>query len=118
MSEQTTSPTLISRLRHPADREAWSLFEATYRPLIRRYCRRRGIQEHDIDDLTQDVLAQVDSNTWQTFELLWSYKKPVEEVAKELKISIGTVYVNKSRVMKRLEQEILLLSHDLPVSPP
>lgn len=196
MSEQTTSPTLISRLRRSGDQDAWCLFESIYRPLIRNYCARRGLQAHDIDDLTQDVLAavsraipqfvyqpergrfrawlgtitanqvrrffrksephrgvaieegelsldaprdpdndwvvvfserilevacdrvraQVEPKTWQTFECLWSRGMSVADVARELGISVGTVYVNKSRVMKRLEEEILVLCDDLPVS--
>jgi RNA polymerase sigma-70 factor (ECF subfamily) len=198
MSEQTTSPTLISRLRQAEDQDAWRLFESIYRPLIRNYCVRRGLQEHDIDDLTQEVFssvnraipkfvyqpergrfrawlgtitanqvrkffrksqpdraaaseeselsleaprdpdsdwvevfserilevacdrvrAGVDPKTWQTFEYLWSRGMAAADVARELRISIGTVYVNKSRVMKRLEEEILLLCDDLPVSSP
>lgn len=196
MTEQITSPTLISRLRRSDDQEAWSLFQSIYQPLIRKYCIRRGIQEHDIDDLTQEVLSavsrvipeftyqpergrfrawlgtitankvkrffrksknaggvivdeneieletaqdpdtewvsvfserilevacdrvrdQVEPKTWQTFECLWSRGMTVTDVSRELGITVGTVYVNKSRVMKRLEEEILILSHDLPVS--
>ena len=59
MNEQTTSTTLLVRLRDPSDAEAWDRFTTVYCPLIRRYCLRRGIQESDTDDIVQNVLASV-----------------------------------------------------------
>jgi RNA polymerase sigma-70 factor (ECF subfamily) len=198
MNEQTTSPTLLSRLKNTGDQEAWSLFESIYRPLIRKYCARRGIQENDVDDLAQEVLTavsqaiplfdyqpsrgrfrgwlgtitankvkrffrksktpgndfldepnletktptdpdsdwvslfserllevacdrvrdQVEPQTWQSFECLWNRQMSVAEVAQQLGISVATVYVHKSRVMKRLEATIIELSDDLPVAMP
>ena len=55
----TTRPSLLVRLRTPDDAEAWDLFVAVYGPLLRRFARRHGLQEADIDDVTQDVLRAV-----------------------------------------------------------
>ena len=52
----TTSPSLLSRLRNPGDGAAWEAFEVRYRELIRRYCRRRGLQTADAEDVAQLVL--------------------------------------------------------------
>ncbi len=55
----TTQVTLIMRLRQRSDSGAWSQFVDLYGPLIYRYGRRRGLQDADSADLTQDVLREV-----------------------------------------------------------
>lgn len=186
-----TSPSLLLRLRNREDADSWQRFEAVYSPIIRGYCRRRGIQATDIDDISQDVMTsvakaiqnfdyqpdkgkfrgwlatvtanrlknfankstladekfleyvdqlavqpesdsqwtelfmqqifktacdevkqQVEENTWQSFERTWIDDIPAAQVAKELGLPVHTVYVNKSRILKRLEQEFRLLSDD------
>ena len=190
-----TSASLLLRIRDPNDTESWQLFGEVYTPIIRTFCRRRGLQATDIDDITQDVLASVakairtfeyqpergkfrswlatitvnkiktfatrkkrgneptvditeidvespevtaewssvflqnvfekacqrvrphfSDQTWACFDATWIQKKPAVDVAEELGIPIHTVYVNKSRVIKRLEAEFLFLSEDLPTA--
>ena len=55
MSSETTRPSLLARLRDPRDELAWREFEARYRDLVRRFCRRRGLQESDAEDVSQHV---------------------------------------------------------------
>jgi RNA polymerase sigma factor (sigma-70 family) len=57
--EPTTHASLLLRLRNPQDDVAWSRFVDLYGPLIYRYARRRGLQDADAADLTQDVLRSV-----------------------------------------------------------
>jgi RNA polymerase sigma factor (sigma-70 family) len=52
--------------------------------------------------------------TWRCFEATWIHNEPSGEVAKSLGIPIHSVYVNKSRVLQRLEQEVRLLADDVP----
>jgi RNA polymerase sigma-70 factor (ECF subfamily) len=52
--------------------------------------------------------------TWRAFELAWLEGRPAPAVATELGVPIETVYLAKSRVLKRLEDEVLLLADDLP----
>ncbi|MEM9826156.1 MAG: sigma-70 family RNA polymerase sigma factor [Planctomycetota bacterium] len=53
--------------------------------------------------------------TWQCFHATWfNHEKPAE-VAARLGIQMHSVYVNKSRVLKRLEQELKLLTDDFPL---
>lgn len=52
---ETTSASLLVRVRDPADERAWREFEGRYAELIRRYCRRRGLVAADIDDVSQMV---------------------------------------------------------------
>jgi RNA polymerase sigma-70 factor (ECF subfamily) len=56
MGSDTTSASLLARLRDPNDAVAWRTFEIRYRDLIRRYCRRRGLQTADAEDVSQLVL--------------------------------------------------------------
>ncbi len=47
------------RIRDQADALAWSQFVDIYGPLIYRFGRRKGLQDADATDLTQDVFRQV-----------------------------------------------------------
>ncbi len=61
------------------------------------------------------VRDRFDLKTWQTFELNWLEHVPVQEVAERLEIPVHSVYVNKSRVLKKLEEEVRLLADDVSV---
>lgn len=54
--------------------------------------------------------------TWNCFEAAWIQNESAGDIAKNLGIPIHSVYVNKSRVLKRLEAEIRQLVDDLPVT--
>jgi RNA polymerase sigma-70 factor (ECF subfamily) len=54
-----TSATLLDRLCHQPDAEAWSRLVALYTPLIRGWLRRHLRLEQDADDLVQEVLTVV-----------------------------------------------------------
>ena len=54
-----TQPTLLVRIRDSRDHEAWNRFVDLYAPLVYRFLRKRGLQDADNADLTQDVLRQV-----------------------------------------------------------
>jgi RNA polymerase sigma factor (sigma-70 family) len=193
-SSSSTRPSLLVRVRDAQDHEAWNLFVATYAPVIYRYCRRKGLQDADAADVTQDVLAQVarsmrtftyqpergrfrdwlcavtrsklprsrpnkdraggddrvdglleqiacsesdsewtaefngqvlrfaldrirphfEPTTWWSFERCWLDNRPAADVARELGLPIDAVYVAKSRVLKRLREEVLALAEDFP----
>jgi RNA polymerase sigma factor (sigma-70 family) len=53
-----------------------------------------------------------EEQTWRAFELVWLEKRPALEVARELGVPIDRVYVAKSRVLERLQQEVLELAED------
>jgi RNA polymerase sigma-70 factor (ECF subfamily) len=52
--------------------------------------------------------------TWQAFERTWLSGRSAVEAADELGLPIEAVYVARCRVLKRLEEEVLLLAEDLP----
>jgi len=56
VSSEQTSPSLLSRLRDPANAVAWQEFDDKYRDLFRRYCTRSGLQAADTEDVCQLVL--------------------------------------------------------------
>lgn len=54
-----TRATLQAALRSPEDREAWEQFVITYRPVFYRMARRRGLQDADAQDVSQQVLIRI-----------------------------------------------------------
>ncbi len=55
----STRPSLLIRIRDAQDREAWEQFVEIYAPLIFGFARKRGLQNADAADLTQEVLQSV-----------------------------------------------------------
>lgn len=51
-----TRPSLLIRLRTPDDTEAWNQFIDLYAPLLYGFFRRRGLQDADAADVTQEAL--------------------------------------------------------------
>jgi RNA polymerase sigma-70 factor (ECF subfamily) len=52
--------------------------------------------------------------TWRAFELTWLEERTPAEAAAAAGLSVDMVYVAKSRVLKRLRQEVLCLADDIP----
>ena len=64
---ETTRVSLLRRLRDRNDDAAWREFDSRYASLIRRYGRRRGLQETDLEDVRQLVLMTL-STVLERFE--------------------------------------------------
>ena len=56
---QMTRASLLVRLRDAHDGEAWAQFVEVYSPFVYGYMRRRGLQDADAADATQEVLRTV-----------------------------------------------------------
>ena len=54
-----TRASLLMRIRNPRDERAWVEFEAIYEPLVYRLARRKGFQDADAHELTQEALLAV-----------------------------------------------------------
>ncbi len=191
MTAPETRPSLLLRMRDAGNQQAWAEFLEIYQPLILRLVRRRGLQEADAREVTQEVLLSVakavggwDANpargsfrgwlatitrnlvvnflirqgrhprgtggsdfvrwleevpnvegdesqlfdlerrrqlflwaaseietefrveTWRAFWETSVVGRSVGDVASELKMSAGAVYVARSRVMKRLRERV------------
>ena len=57
-----TRASLLVRLRDRQDHDAWREFVRLYAPLVYRFARRKGLQDADAADLTQDVLRSVSTS--------------------------------------------------------
>lgn len=55
----TTRPSLLARLRDAEDSEAWRQFVELYASLIYGLARKRGLQDADAADVTQEVFHKV-----------------------------------------------------------
>jgi RNA polymerase sigma-70 factor (ECF subfamily) len=193
---RATKPSLLLRIRDAGDSASWEEFADLYGPIIRGYCRRRGLQEADAADISQEVLAQVaraigafeyqpvrgrfrdwlgtvtrnkiarffevkgregpaagadavrleavaedpewsaefharileaalarircdfEAPTWTAFERIWIGDSRAPDVARDLGLTIDAVYAAKSRVLRRLREEVLALADDLPCTLP
>jgi RNA polymerase sigma-70 factor (ECF subfamily) len=55
----STRPSLLLRIRDSQDSLAWSEFVQLYAPMIYAFSRKRGLQDADAADITQEVLRSV-----------------------------------------------------------
>ena len=62
-----TRDSLLVQVRSAANREAWDEFCMTYRPVIYRLARHKGLQDADAQDLAQQVLMAMAAavGTWE-----------------------------------------------------
>jgi RNA polymerase sigma factor (sigma-70 family) len=58
-SELRTRASLLMRIRDAGDAESWRIFVTIYAPLVYRFASRRGLQDADAADLSQDVMEKV-----------------------------------------------------------
>jgi len=59
VSDSLTRPSLLSRVRNLDDHVSWREFDERYRDLILGYCRRRGLQQSDAEDVRQIVMLNL-----------------------------------------------------------
>ena len=54
-----TPASLLWRVRNPADQQAWEEFVDRYAPRIFAWCRARGLQDADCEEIAQNVLVKL-----------------------------------------------------------
>ncbi|MCA9063926.1 MAG: sigma-70 family RNA polymerase sigma factor [Planctomycetaceae bacterium] len=59
IAPESTSPTLMERLRDPADHEAWKVFYEIYTRPITAWLKRSGVPASDLDERASDVMLRV-----------------------------------------------------------
>ncbi|MFK7768046.1 MAG: RNA polymerase sigma factor [Mariniblastus sp.] len=62
--------------------------------------------------VVQKIRKCFKEKTWQAFWLTYIDQRQPQEVAQELGVSLGAVYISRSRVMSRLQSEIKVLVND------
>ena len=65
---EKTSSSLLRRLQNPADQASWGEFVSLYEPLLVRYTRKKGLSEHDAQDVVQGIFITL-LRKLPTFEL-------------------------------------------------
>lgn len=70
-------------------------------------------QQYIFSKALERARANFNEETWTMFELSWIRKLPFEQVAEELGVGIESIYVARSRVLKRLRYEVAILSDDI-----
>jgi RNA polymerase sigma-70 factor (ECF subfamily) len=68
---------------------------------------------HVLQTALERIRPQFEDQTWRAFELAWLEDCNALDAARELNQPIEMVYVAKSRVLKRLREEVLALAEDL-----
>lgn len=56
---ETTSETLLARVRDPQDEAAWRAFYALYQPMLVKYARMQGLRGGEAEDVAQDCMASL-----------------------------------------------------------
>lgn len=63
----------------------------------------------------QRIAPHFEAVSWKAFERTWVQNCSATQAAQETGLSVASVYVAKSRVLKRLRAEIMLLAEDIPL---
>lgn len=79
-----TRESLLFQVKDPENREAWDQFALLYCPVIYRLARKRGLQDADAQDLTQQVLMAVASaiGRWERKDESTRFRHWLRRVAK------------------------------------
>jgi RNA polymerase sigma factor (sigma-70 family) len=62
----------------------------------------------------QRIRPEISDIHWSCFEATWVRNESAADVAHALQLPVHQVYVNKSRVLKRLEAEVRILAEEVP----
>src|SRR5688572_24194165 len=90
----TTSITLLERLRSSQDDSAWRRFAELYTPMILAWSRRAGLSMADAEDLTQEVMVLL-TREMRRFQY---------DPGRSFRAWLRTVAVNKCRELQRRRQ--------------
>jgi RNA polymerase sigma-70 factor (ECF subfamily) len=85
----TTNASLVLRLHDPRNEAAWSEFVQIYQPMIYSLVRRKGFQDADSVELTQDVLLVVVRavKRWKPDEKRGSFRGWLTTITRRLMIN-------------------------------
>ncbi len=67
LDDTRTCRTLLGRVSDWRDVAAWDEFKGTYDPMLRRWCRRRGLDDHATDEVCQRIWIEL-ADRMKTFQ--------------------------------------------------
>lgn len=103
---ETTSPTLLMRVRDPRDEAAWREFVARYSELIWRYCLRRGLREADAEDVRQLVWLDL-ARGLRNFEYDTARGRFRKYLARVVQSAISRHFARKNPADRQLDSGVL-----------
>ena len=105
-----TRSSLLLRLRGERDERAWAEFLLLYEPLVLRLMRRRGLQESDARDTTQQVLLRISVaiERYQPDGAEASFRRWLFRVARNVVVTFLTRQARRAEVMDDRQIEELL----------
>lgn len=111
MQTPETRLSLLVSLKNPNADDAWTDFDALYRPLVIRVAQAKGLQHADAEDLAQEVLMTV-RRTIESFERRgdgsfrsWLFRVTRNLVVNRLTRTSGPTGSGDSKVQKALSQQ-------------
>ena len=110
-----TRQSLLVRLRQNSD-DAWLEFLEVYEQAIYRFARRRGLQDADAWDVTQEVLAAVETkvDTWQADPTKGKFRGWLFRVARN--IAVDKVVEQTRRAAASGDSRVAQMLAELPDS--
>ena len=87
-----TRASLLVQLKNDNDNESWQQFVTIYRPIIYRIATRRGLQDADAQDLTQQILVSISQSIqrWEKKDESVRFRHWLRRVAKNAIINAMT----------------------------
>ena len=86
MVEPETRASLMLRLLDPSDQQAWGQFVSIYEPLLLRMLRKRGLQDADARDVSQQIILAASQaiDRWQPDGQPASFRRWLFSIARRL----------------------------------
>jgi RNA polymerase sigma-70 factor (ECF subfamily) len=108
-----TRQSLLVRLRQNSN-DAWSEFLEVYEQAIYAFARRRGLQDADAWDVTQEVLAAVESkvDSWQSDPSKGSFRGWIFRVARN--IAVDKIHAQSRRAAASGDSRVVQMLAELP----